>query len=920
MPGSIAGRLIRVLILCAAVVLGSGLALDYSLSRQAILERLTTETRDRVAAAVVDLDNLLYDVQATTRLLASLIVQAPLGEDAMRQLLRDAIAANRNVFGGSIALMEGATEGTGFAPYYFKRNGALDYRDLNAADAPYGESDWFAGAIASGAPRWSEPYFDAPGGGVWMTTYSVPVFRSRQDGERVPYAVITADITLDALRNYLTRLYPGGDGFGVLLSKTGTLLSAVQGPGAPGTASALLGGDADLEAWSNSLVAITADAEIVREIPCPQADARDCRLHLSALASTGWPVGIVFSPHEVLAPLRNFALKTLLIGVATLLAMALAVVVVSRRLLRPLSTLAQASNNIARGELDIALPQAQGRDEVAQLVTSFALMREDLQRYISDLQVSTAARSRMEAELAAAADIQMAMLPSGPQALEQWQTLRLWAGLRPAKSVGGDLYTYSLRGDRLFFAVGDVSDKGVPAALFMAKAIGLLQPLASEEDCPARVLERLNSALCEGNENCMFLTLSLGVLNLKTLALEFASAGHPAPLLLRGAQVSILAQDAGPALGLAQGLRYTANRAQLAPTDRLAVYTDGLDEAFDTADHMFGLEGLIEVLRQTSTRPLALAGSDIIAAVDAHCGAAAQSDDITLLLLQCGEREGESGEYAHRFSGNAELASRALSWLRDRLGSLPVSKNQQLELELLAEEIITNIEKYAELPADGHVDVVLQWHTNAVTLEFTDDGRPFDPLQANRHGNPADPADIGGLGVHLIQHLAKEQHYQRVHGRNLLRVQQPIQIASGAIAQTRAAKHPNAGDSMQLSTTVSIDAVNSVARVALNGALNTETAPAFEHRLQDVLAGGEQLVVLDMRDLDYISSAGLRVIFKAAKQAAGEGRRLAAANRKPHIDKVFEILRALPDMAVFADDQELDAYLAAMQQQVRDGE
>ena len=121
---------------------------------------------------------------------------------------------------------------------------------------------------------------------------------------------------------------------------------------------------------------------------------------------------------------------------------------------------------------------------------------------------------------------------------------------------------------------------------------------------------------------------------------------------------------------------------------------------------------------------------------------------------------------------------------------------------------------------------------------------------------------------------------------------------------------------MELHTTVSVDEEKSVARIALAGALNTDTAPGFDTELQQVVARGLDLTVLDMKDLDYISSAGLRVIFKAAKQTKAAGHRLAAANRKPHIDKVFEILKALPDMAVFANDQELDDYLATMQDRV----
>jgi anti-anti-sigma factor len=124
---------------------------------------------------------------------------------------------------------------------------------------------------------------------------------------------------------------------------------------------------------------------------------------------------------------------------------------------------------------------------------------------------------------------------------------------------------------------------------------------------------------------------------------------------------------------------------------------------------------------------------------------------------------------------------------------------------------------------------------------------------------------------------------------------------------------------MELHTTVTIDEDKSIARVALAGALNTDTAPGFETELQQVIARGLDLTVIDMKDLDYISSAGLRVIFKAAKQTKAAGHRLAAANRKPHIDKVFEILKALPDMAVFANDQELDDYLATMQDRVKGG-
>ena len=125
---------------------------------------------------------------------------------------------------------------------------------------------------------------------------------------------------------------------------------------------------------------------------------------------------------------------------------------------------------------------------------------------------------------------------------------------------------------------------------------------------------------------------------------------------------------------------------------------------------------------------------------------------------------------------------------------------------------------------------------------------------------------------------------------------------------------------MELNTRVDYDEDRSVARVSLKGALNTDTAPDFESRLNDVLQRGYELTVLDMKELDYISSAGLRIIFKAAKQVKNDGKRLAAANRQPHIEEVFEILKALPDMQVFANDAEMDDYLESIQDKVKGGD
>ncbi len=914
MSGSIATRLITVLVTCTALILGVGLAIDYTLSRDEILQRLQVESRDTVEATIIDLENLLDGVEASTGLLGRVLAQRDYSLTGLRQLLRDSVEYNDDVFGATIALHPGqvASE-TGFAPYVFKRDGILQYATLTDDEPPYWEHPWYADAIEAGRPVWSEPYFDRGGGEVWMTTYSVPVYRFDDEGQPFPYAVVTADITLEELNEYLRRLRPGKTGFGVLLSREGKVLSARDGAATPHSVREVFGRARDPERWEENYQALQEGQDIVRDIECPQGDGQ-CTLRVRALQSTGWPVGVIYSESEILAPLHDYEIKTVLIALATLLLAALSVYAVTRRLLAPLGDLAAATDGIARGELDAPLPAPRGEDEVARLLRAFGTMKSDLKGYLAELERETADRARIEGELDAAREIQMSMLPGGGQARELFAPVELWAGLRPAKTVGGDLYTYLLRDNRLLFAVGDVSDKGVPAALFMARAHGLLQQAMAGTGGPAAAMGELNDTLVEGNDNCMFLTLFLGELDCRTLSLRSVCGGHPAPCLLRDGEVRPMAQEGGPALGLAQGLEFPENTCTLQPGDRLVVYTDGIDEAFSPDRRMFGLDGLLDNVAGSAAAGIAEAGAGLIRAVDEHTGPAGQSDDITLLLLQVGAQEG--GEVTAHFEAGPSLASRSLAWLRETLPGVVGDPRLCGDLELVCEEIVTNIEKYAGLPPGGGVDIALGVSAGTATLEVRDDGAAFDPLKQSERaarGSGIASAAVGGLGVHLITQLTDRQDYRREGNRNVLHLSRDLRedLSSN---QSRAGER----DSMELRTSVTVDEENSVARVSLDGALNTDTAPAFEQRLDDVVDAGHKLIVLDMKDLEYISSAGLRVIFKAAKQTASEGRRLAAANRKPHIDKVFEILKALPDMAVFANDNELDDYLTAMQEQARE--
>ena len=771
--GSITTRLIALLTLCAAIIIGVGMLVDFHLSRKALLETLQRESDETIRSVIVDIEQWLEGVKSSTLLLARVIQQREYSKQGLNQILRDAVEVNPDILGAAIALApDQAGTKLGFAPYYFRKDGQLQYNSLAGSDHNYQREAWFIDPVAAGRPLWVEPYYDTAGAEVLMTTYAVPVYREDATGQRFLYAVVTADVALAQLHDNLQRLGLGRSGFGLLLSRSGVILSGRNPANIMRHYSETISGEPDQTRWQGMFNAALQGDVVSQQLACVDRPGQ-CVMRLGSLDSTGWPVGVMYSEDEMTAPLRSFQLKTGLIGFFTLLLMAAAVIIVTRRLTRPLSALALASDRIARGDLETPLPVASGDDEVARLIQSFAAMKRDLKSYIADLKTATARRSRLEGELSAARDIQMAMLPPGGDAAQTDEACHLWARVLPARSVGGDLYYYHRHGRMLFIAVGDVSDKGVPAALFMARAISLIQQLAVTADNPDVAMAALNNALASGNDNCMFVTLFLGVLNLDNLELQFGSAGHTAPSLLRGGAISSLAQDQGPAMGLATNLKFSLNLLQLQPGDRLAIFTDGIDEAFNEDNEMFGIERCNKTLLASRTLSPAGAGADLFDRLASFAGSTPQSDDIGLLLLDIAEKPKALLKVSGEFSRGPRLTSRVENWLHEKLAPLTLPEKAQGELTLVVEEIVSNVDKYAGLPKDASILLSAEANDRQVEIEIQDRGLAFNPLKEAQKANlgaPIEEAEIGGMGVHLITALTDWQSYRREDGCNILRV------------------------------------------------------------------------------------------------------------------------------------------------------
>jgi sigma-B regulation protein RsbU (phosphoserine phosphatase) len=245
-------------------------------------------------------------------------------------------------------------------------------------------------------------------------------------------------------------------------------------------------------------------------------------------------------------------------------------------------------------------------------------------------------RASHEKEMRIAHDIQMAMLPKRDRGVDIFDGFEIAAILEPARSVGGDLYNYFSAGpDRLCFAVGDVSDKGVPAALFMVKTNTLLRSVAGEVEALHTIMERVNQELSRDNEACMFVTLIVGILDLNTGEFVLANGGHNAPVLMKAdGSCAYIETETGPALGFDESAEFPVMRSQLHPGETLLLYTDGVTEAFNDRDEMYSDDRLLEVLGGLETAGAAQTTQLLLRSVQGFAGNHGQSDDITIVALR----------------------------------------------------------------------------------------------------------------------------------------------------------------------------------------------------------------------------------------------------------------------------------------------
>lgn len=358
-------------------------------------------------------------------------------------------------------------------------------------------------------------------------------------------------------------------------------------------------------------------------------------------------VDVDLSMTEIKAMERDFLVKLagILIGLTLLLAV-LMLAATRKILVTPINRLAEATGDfVRRREREdgirsvLELSGMDTRDELGHLYHSIRQMESDIYTYIDDLTAVTAEKERIGAELDVATHIQASMLPCIFPAFPERSEFDIYASMQPAKEVGGDFYDFFLiDDDHLAVVIADVSGKGVPAALFMVIAKTLIKDHTQAGTDPSQVFTKVNQQLCESNDEGMFVTAWMGVLEISTGHMVFVNAGHNPPLIRQGnGKWEYLKQRPGFVLAGMEDIRYKSGELQLNPGDALYLYTDGVTEATNTDEMLYGEARLKVILDtadyDTSEQQLASIKED----VEMFVGDAPQFDDITMLVLKLNE-------------------------------------------------------------------------------------------------------------------------------------------------------------------------------------------------------------------------------------------------------------------------------------------
>lgn len=771
---SLATRLSLWTVLFAGVIFITALGVFYYQSRLAVRNAAIENATRILDNTTLRVDNILTEVKVATDNTDWLITRHLDAPDSMFVYSRRILQNNPNLNGCSIGFepFYFPQKGLYFSAYSLNSNGVIQTTQEGNDHYQYFSMDWYQLPKLLDRPCWTEPFVDFNPEGLTSNDMIISYCKPLKDMDGKYIGTIAVDLSLEWLSQTISAVKPYPNSYTIMIGKGGTFFVH------PDTkklfyqtifTQTMLEPDTTITGLGH---AMQAGLQGYRELTL---DGEENYVFFKPLGDTGWSVGLVCPAKDIFS--GYYRLFNTIIGIVVigLLLMLMSFSSILSKQLEPLEELAWQAETIASGRFDEDIAESDRNDEIGQLSNSFRDMQQSLIKQMDELKQINEQKGRIEGELKIARDIQMAMLPKIFPPYPDRKDIDLFGQLTPAKEVGGDLFDFFIRDEKLFFCIGDVSGKGIPASLYMVVTKSLFRTVASHEASPDRIVYALNETMSHDNDSNMFVTFFVGVLDLPTGRMHYCNAGHDAPLLIGHTGAGMLPVDSNLPIGVMDGWKFTKQETLVDPDTTIFLYTDGLNEAENIKHEQFEMTRVIEVAqtlqKKNEFNPTTIV-SQMTDAVRKFVGEADQSDDLTMLALQYTKhQENITYQRSLTLTNDLKRVPRLNTFIDEVCEANGFDMATTMQINLAIEEAVVNVMNYAYPEGTkGDITIETKANNNEVFFIISDTGKPFDPTAKAEVDITLSAEDraIGGLGIHLIRQIMDHINYERVDGHNIL--------------------------------------------------------------------------------------------------------------------------------------------------------
>lgn len=629
---SFSARLSLYVIIATSILCTAGLVGAEIFTVSELKKSVSRDAGEILKIQIKDVEKVLADVESTTESMVWVVKDNLDDADFMYHICEKTLEYNPYIMGVAVAFEPYyyPSKGKWFGPYAsYDSEGNLVSYQCGTEDYDYFKEDWYHLPEARNSSVWLDPYYDEDnmehGLDQYLTTYSVPL--TDDDGKF--FGVLQSDISLKDITDKLSSLEGYEHSYSMLLGRSGSFISHPDS-----TALDL----ATIFEYANNIPNKGMEELGVKMISGETGaaimyDHNGKNYVAYGSLSNGWSMAIVCPYADVYGTIIRTNINLTILMLIELLLLFIIIKKIVSRTTKPITEFVYSALTIGKGNFKARLPEVKTHDELRKLHDSLEYMLMSFNEYIEQLTQSTTSNEKYESELNIASNIQKQMLPFTFQKTDRFD---IYARLTPAKEVGGDLFDFLVRDNYLYIAIGDVSGKGVPAALYMAitrYAFNFISSLGHSVD---DVMGEINNSFCKGNSMMMFVTMFIAKINLETYEMEYCNAGHN-PIVVKDPDGSVkyLHTKSNIAIGLVDDFPFQKETLQLGRGTRLLLYTDGVTEAEDADKNQYGEERLLEFVHSLSADDSSENVIDkLFSSVKEFTGENAQNDDITVLTVK----------------------------------------------------------------------------------------------------------------------------------------------------------------------------------------------------------------------------------------------------------------------------------------------